>query len=139
MMKSMAKRLLWVGMLAALATPAFAETRTISWNPVTTYTDGTPIEGGKTVSYTAYWTTDPGLASLRMIGTVVATSSMTFDPGVQGMARGGTVYFTMKSVLNTGEESALSPAYAWVVPAVPPTTTSPSAPSAPTGGMIIKK
>ena len=53
-----AKYLLWVGILAALATPAFAEPRTISWNPVTTYTDGTPIEAGKTVSYSAYWTTD---------------------------------------------------------------------------------
>jgi len=121
-MKNVAKYLLWVGILAALALPAFAETRTISWDPVTTYTDGTPIEAGKTVNYSAYWTTDIGLslASLRTIGSSLATTSTTFDPTVQGMTRGGTVYFTAKAVLNTGEESTLSPAYSWVVPVVTP-------------------
>jgi hypothetical protein len=121
-MKKVAKVLLWVGILAVLATPAFAETRTISWDPVTTYTDNTPIEAGKTVSYTAYWTTDAALslASLHTIGSSLATTSTTFDPTVQGMTRGGTVYFTAKAVLNTGEESALSPAYSWVVPVVTP-------------------
>ena len=117
-MKKAAKYLLWIGILSTLAIPAFAETRTISWTAVTTYTDGTPIEAGKTVSYSAYWTTDPGLGSLHTIGTSLATTSTTFDPGVQGMIRGGTVYFTLKAVLNTGEESSLSPAYAWVVPIV---------------------
>ena len=119
-MKKAAKCLLWIGILAALATPAFAETRTISWDPVTTYTDNTPIEAGKTVTYSAYWTTDPGLGSLHTLGTSLTTTSTTFDPTVQGMTRGGTVYFTAKAVLNTGEESALSPAYAWVVPVVTP-------------------
>ena len=119
-MKKTAKVLLWVGILAAFATPAFAETRTISWDPVTTYTDSTPIEAGKTIGYSAYWTTDPGLGTLRTIGTSLTTTSTTFDPTVQGMTRGGTVYFTAKAVLNTGEESALSPAYAWVVPLVTP-------------------
>ena len=119
-MKKAAKYLLWVAILAALAIPAFAETRTISWGPVTTYTDGTPIATGNTVSYTAYWTTDPGLGSLRTIGTSLATTSTTFDPDVQGMTRGGTVYFTTKAVLSTGEASALSTAYAWIVPTVAP-------------------
>ena len=144
-MKKVALYLLWVGILAALATPAFAETRTISWDPVTTYTDGTPIEAGKTVTYTAYWTTNPGLGSLVTIGSSLPTTYTTFDPTVQGMTRGGTVYFTAKAVLNTGEESALSPAYAWIVPLItppPPVTPPPPSkapPSAPTGGMIIKK
>ena len=125
--KNVAKVLLWVGILAALATPAFAETRTISWDPVTTYTDGTPIEAGKTVTYSAYWTTDPGLslASLHVIGTSLSTTSTTFDPDIQGMSRGGTAYFTAKAVLNTGEESVLSPAYAWVVPVVTPPPAPP--------------
>ena len=97
--KKAAKYLLWVGVLAALASPAFAETRTMSWDPVTTYTDGTPIEPGKTVTYTAYWTTDAALslASLHTIGAPVTTTSTTFDPTVQGMIRGGTVYFTAES------------------------------------------
>jgi len=150
-MKKVALYLLWVGILAALATPAFAETRTISWDPVTTYTDGTPIEAGKTVTYTAYWTTNPALGSLVTIGSSLTTTSTTFDPTVQGMTRGGTVYFTAKAVLNTGEESVLSPAYAWIVPLIttpppitppPPVTPPPpfkAPPSAPTGGMIIRR
>jgi len=122
-MKKAAKHLLRVGILAALAIPAFAETRTVSWNPVATYTDGTPFESGKTVSYSVYWTTDPGLGSLRTIGTSIATSSRSFDPAALGMTPGGTAYFTTKAVMNTGEASALSPAYSWVVPLV----TSPPA------------
>ena len=119
------KRLLWIGILSTLALPAFAETRTISWNPVTTYTDGTPIEAVKTVNYTSYWSTDPGLGSLTGIGPAVTATSTTFDPDVLGMTRGGTVYFTAKAVLNTGEESALSPAHAWVVPVVTPLPDAP--------------
>jgi len=124
-MKKVAKHLLWVGIPWALALPAFAETRTISWNPVTTYTDGTTIEAGKTVTYSVYWTTDPGLESLRTLGASLATTSTAFDPDVQGMTRAGTVYFTAKAVLNTGEESVLSPAYAWVVPVVTPPPAPP--------------
>ena len=90
---------------------AFAETRTISWDPVTTYTDGTPIEAGSKVNYTVYWTTDPGLGSLHTIGTSLATNSTTFDPDVQGMTRGGTVYFTAKAALSAGGASELSHAY----------------------------
>ncbi len=108
-MKKIAPYILWVGILAVLALPAFAETRTISWAPVTTYTDGTPIVAGSTVSYTAYWTTDPALGSLHTIGTSIAGTSTTFDPGTQGMTRGGTVYFTVKAVLSSSEVSALSP------------------------------
>jgi hypothetical protein len=129
-MKNVAKHLLWIGILAALALPAFAETRTISWNPVSTYTDGTPIDAGNPILYTVYWTTDPGLsaASLRIFGTSLSTTTTTFDPGVQGMTRGGTVYFTAKAVLNTGEESALSPAYPWVVPVITPPPGPPPPP-----------
>jgi hypothetical protein len=142
--KKVAPFLLWVGILSALATPVFAETRTISWGKVTTYTDGTPIETGKTVAYTAYWTTDPGLGSLRTIGASLATTSTTFDPDAQGMSRGGTVYFTVKALLGAGSEvSALSPAYPWVVPVVAPSSPTPSPskapPAPPTGGIIIKK
>jgi hypothetical protein len=144
-MKKVAKYLLWAGILTALAIPAFAETRTISWNPVTTYTDGTPIEAGKAITYSVYWTTDPGLGSLHAIATSLATTSTTFDPDLQGMPRGGTVYFTAMDVLSTGERSALSPSVAWVVPpstASPPSTApqpTKAPPSAPTGGIIKKQ
>ena len=121
-MKKAAKYLLWIGILAAFALRAFAETRTIFWKLVTTFTDGTPFVAGKPILYTVYWTTDPGLsvASLHTIGTSLPTTTTTFDPGYQGMTRGGTVFFTGKAVLNTGEESALSPAFSWVVPPATP-------------------
>jgi hypothetical protein len=45
------------------------------------------------------------------------------------MTGGGTVYFTAKAVADTGEESVLSPAYAWVVPWH-------AGPAAPSGGII---
>jgi hypothetical protein len=122
MIRTVPRLLMTIAILLASIPCAFAETRTISWDPVTTYTDNTPIEAGKTVNYTAYWTTNPGLGSLVTIGTSLTTTSTTFDPTVQGMTRGGTVYFTAKAVLNTGEESSLSPAYAWVVPLVAPPT-----------------
>lgn len=97
---------------------ALAETWQLTWDPVTTYTDGTAFEAGKTVTYTAYWTTDSTLsaASLRNIASSVSTTSTSFDPIVAGMTRGQTVYFTAKSILNSGEQSALSAAFTWVVP-----------------------
>jgi hypothetical protein len=133
MIRFLPRLLMTIAILLASIPCAFAETRTISWDPVTNYTDGTPIEAGKTVNYTAYWTTDPGLGSLHTIGTSLAMTSTVFDPDVQGMTRGGTVYFTAKAVLSTGEVSGLSPAYAWVVALATP------APAAPTGGRIIKR
>ena len=138
MIRFLPRLLMTIAILLASIPCAFAETRTISWDPVTDYTDGTPIEAGKTVNYTAYWTTDPGLGSLHTIGTSLAMTSTVFDPDVQGMTRGGTVYFTAKAVLSTGEVSGLSPAYAWVVALATPAPATP-APAAPTGGRIIKR
>ena len=110
--------------LAFAAVPAFAETYTVSWNPVTTYSDGSAFEAGKTVTYTVYWTTDSTLsaASLKPIASSTAATSGTFDPTVAGMTRGNTVYLTVKSILNTGEESALAAGVAWVVPKKTPGT-----------------
>ena len=163
MIRHLSRIVMTIAILLASIPCAFAETQSISWAAVTTYTDGTPIEAGKTVNYSVYWTTDPGLGSLRTVGTSIATTSKTFDPTVLGMSSGGTVYFTAKAVLNTGDASALSPAYAWVVPpdptaptdpavptdpaapAEPPVPTDPAAPAelaapaAPTDGRIIKK
>ena len=125
-MRRPAFRLLAIGIFLLLSGNAVAETRTVSWDPVTTYTDNTVIEAGKAVTYTMYWSADPGLslASLHQIAAGLTTTSTTFDPGLQGMTRGGTVYFTGKTVLSTGEESALSPAFSWVVPVVTSPTLS---------------
>ncbi len=117
------KRILHVLLLCVLPLwgfpgAAFPETRTVSWTPAASYTDGTPIEPSKTVTSTVYWSPDPSLAasSLRTIVQGSTQSSFAFDPDREGMPRGQTVYFTAKTVLGTGEESALSPAYPWTVP-----------------------
>lgn len=118
--------------LTFVAIPAFAESYTVSWDPVSTYSDGSVFEAGKTVTYTVYWTTDATLsaASLKPLASSTATVSKVFDPTVAGMTRGNTVYFTVKSILNTGEESALATGVAWVVPKKTPGT--------PGGTKIIK-
>ncbi len=99
---------------------SFAEIRTISWDPVTTYTDGTQIESDKTVSYVSYWSIDSALilSSLHQIGAIGTATFATFDPTAQEMSRGTTVYFTVKTMLDTGEESVLAPAYPWLVPLI---------------------
>jgi hypothetical protein len=118
---------LWVLVAAILAipVPAGAETRTVSWSAVATYTDGTPFAAGTTVTYNFFWTSDPGLSatSLRSIASSVPQTSATFDPDAKGMPRGETVYFTGQVLLSTGEMSALSPSYAWTVPIVTATPT----------------
>jgi len=130
MKKNALRCLTMIAILMTAIPRAFAETRTISWDPVTTYADGTSIEAGKTVSYTAYWTTDAGLspASLHQIASSLAQTAAAFDPDLQGMKGGQTVYFTAKSVLSTGESSAFSIAYPWVVPLGTP-SRNPAAPA----------
>ncbi|HEY6014444.1 MAG TPA: hypothetical protein VIU37_10565 [Candidatus Limnocylindrales bacterium] len=109
-----------VAILAVSPAPAIAENRTVSWNPSTTYTDGTPFAPGTTVRYDVYWSVDPGLspASLQPIASLVAGTSTPFDPDALGMPRGTSVYITADAVLNTGETSTLAVAYAWNVPAL---------------------
>ena len=122
MNKSLAFLLLFTGMVLLHPVSAAAETRTISWTAVTTYTDGTPIESTKTVTYDIFWTSDPGLtpSSLRTVAASVSLTSAVFDPDVLVMPRGQVVYFTGDAVLSTGEKSALASSYAWTVPTVTP-------------------
>jgi len=105
----------------------------LSWDPVTQYNNGNPIETGKKVFYDIYWTTDPGLStdSLTPLSSSVESTSTTFDPSASGMKRNHRVYFTGKTKLSTGEESALSPSISWRV--------SNSGPSAPSNGRIVRK
>lgn len=112
---------------SALALPGLskAETRTVTWNAVTTYTDGTPIESNKEIKYDIYWTSDAGLSagSLHPVVSSTLQTSGTFDPDLVGMPRGTTVYFTGDAVLDTGEKSSLTPAYPWAVPPLVPSST----------------
>jgi len=119
----------WVlalGVLLAFSRAASAEVWTLSWNPATTYEDGTPILG-KTVSYSVYWSTDPGTtAPMTPLATGVTQTSAPFDPVPKGMPPGQTIYFRLKTALNTGETSGYSAALPWIVPG-----TAPDAPGAP--------
>ena len=127
MKKPSAFRLIVLAAALLFPRPGHAETRTVSWGAVTTYTDGSAIEPGTSVSYDFYWSSDPGLSpgSLQAIAASVSQTSATFDPDQKGMPRGQTVYFTGEAVLSTGVRSGLSPAYAWTVPVVvPPVTLS---------------
>lgn len=130
-MKIMAAIVAAVLSLAA-AERVFAETYQLSWDPVAAYADGTALEAGKTVSYSAYWTTDPSLASasLKPIASGVTATGAAFDLVAQGMTRGTTVYFACRASLPSGEISDLSAGYAWLVPA--------RKPSSPGNAKIIK-
>ncbi|MBE0569362.1 MAG: hypothetical protein IH576_01850, partial [Deltaproteobacteria bacterium] len=108
--------LLALGIILSLCGITSAATHTISWSPVTTYTDGTAISG-KTISYSVYWSTSSSLSTKTAIASGLTTTSRTFDPAALGMTAGSTVYFAMKTTLSSGEESALCGARSWVVPA----------------------
>ena len=114
----------------APASPAPAETRQLTWNAVTTYTDGTPIGADKTVRYTVCWSNDPWLAgeTLRTVVSEYAGTSVTFDPAAEGMSDYQTVYFSVKTVLSSGEQSELSDTLPWTPP---PSTVAVVLPMAP--------
>jgi len=127
-----AKNFLFVGILLFAFGPtrtALGGTNQLAWSAVTTYTDGSPIEAGQTVSYKAYWTQDPWLAAetLRPLVSSTTATSATFDPAADGMTGYQTVYFTVKTVVGTGTESTFSDALPWNPPAA--ISGSPSAPA----------
>jgi len=87
-----------------VAVPAYPWT--LSWDPVTTYTDGSPVEPSKMpVRYEAK------KDNVVLITNTTATSIAFTDTG-HGLTRS----FTMKAMLQTGEESVWSPPYSWTVP-----------------------
>src|SRR5512146_3089746 len=104
MKKIFAVLLLAIATIVAVPLPVIAENRLVSWNPSTTYTDGTPFAAGTTVTYDVFWTSDAALspASLRRIASSIAATSTTFDPEALGIPRGQTAYFTADAVLNSG-------------------------------------
>src|SRR4030066_2434396 len=93
------KNILFLGILLfvfGLPGAAIAEIRQLAWSAVTTYTDGSQIEAGQTVSYKAYWTQDPWLAAetLRPLVSSPTATSAAFDPAAEGMGRYQAGYFT---------------------------------------------
>ena len=96
---------------------------TLSWNAVTTYTDGSTIPSATSKTYRAFWSTSSSLATLREMGSSSSSVSRTFNVNSEGMTRGTSVYFTVRATVN-GVDSANATPLAWAVPSF--------APSAPT-------
>ena len=110
--------MMFVFLLAILATAIAAQAETLAWNAVTTYTDGTSV-GSATVTYQAYWTTNSNMTGLTALGTSGTATSVTFNIDTAGMPRGSIVYFTSKATVN-GTDSALATPLSWNVPTKAP-------------------
>lgn len=93
-----------------VATTSFAWT--ISWDPVTTYTDNSAIETSKL----------PVRYEIKKDGAVLVTGTTATSFAFSDTGHGLTRSFTAKATLQTGEASAESPAYSWTVPLGAPRT-----------------
>ena len=82
---------------------------TLSWDPVTTYLDGTPLTG-KTVLYNV----ERGGA---VVSAKQAETSLVFTTGY-----GVSESFRLQTELASGEKSAWSPVYSWTSPLGVPAT-----------------
>ena len=71
----------------------------LAWDPVTTYADDAPLEPGRTVRYTAYWTDDPALSagSLRQLASSISATAVDFDPVARLMPVNQPAYLTVQS------------------------------------------
>jgi hypothetical protein len=110
-----------------------AEIYRINWDPVTTNWNGTPIDPARTVRYTAYWTDDPALSagSLHPLASLITGTTLDFDPSANQMVKNQVVYLTVRAILDTGDQSSLSPGLTWRV--------ENAGPVPPAKGKIIKK
>ena len=103
--------------LVALVLPLLAQAETLSWNAVTTYTDGSTISSP--VTYTAVWSTSSTLASPVTLASSISPTSTTFNVTTAAMPRGSTIYFGVRATV-AGVNSAFSTPLSWVVPALAP-------------------
>jgi hypothetical protein len=105
----------------------------LNWDPVTTYANDAPLEPGRTVRYTAYWTDDPALSagSLRLLASSITANLVDFDPLAYSMVKNQVIYLTAQAILDTGGQSSYAASVDWVV--------ANAGPSPPAAGQIIKK
>jgi hypothetical protein len=91
-----------------------AQTRTVSWNPVTTYApDNSLIETGNTVSYSIFRQDNVTKTTVQLANHILATS-VPFDDS--SLVKGRVYLFTAQAHLLNGGDSAISPPYSWTVP-----------------------
>ena len=105
----------------------------LNWDPVTTYANDAPLEPGRTVRYTAYWTDDPALSagSLRLLASSITANLVDFDPLAYPMVKNQVIYLTAQAILDTGGQSSYAASIDWVV--------ANAGPAPPAAGQIIKK
>lgn len=96
-----------------------AQAETLSWNAVTTYTDGSAI--GTSVTYTPVWSTSSNLASPTTLASSISGTSTTFNITTAAMPRGSTIYLAVKATVG-GVDSAFSSPLSWHVPSVSPSS-----------------
>jgi len=94
---------------------------TLSWNAVTTYTDGSTIPSATSKTYRAFWSISSSLVTLHEIGSSSSSVSRTFNVDSVGMVRGTSVYFTVRAIVN-GVDSANAAPLAWSVPSLAPSS-----------------
>lgn len=90
-----------------------AHAATLSWTATTTYTDGTPIEVTKIVTY------DVQVDGVSQ-ATAISGTSWVIPQSLIGHSK--TLSFTVRAVLSTGEVSAYSLPLGWTSPAGIPST-----------------
>lgn len=108
-----------VFMLASfsISSVAIAETKTLSWGAVNTYTDGSSIAGSALpVTYDAWWSTSNTFVTPHTLLSSGTATSVAFDVGVQGMIRGTNVYFGARARTALNEVSVDSSPFSWLVP-----------------------
>lgn len=111
-----------VGAMAAVALSAtllsapvaLAGTRTVSWGPVTTYTDNTEIEAWNLPILYDVWYVDSVTATRTDVCVKCSTTSSTFSDAL--MISGRLYYFYGKAFAQDGAASEDSPGYDWTVP-----------------------
>ena len=93
------------------------DTWRLSWDAVTTSVGGDALEAGSTVLYNVYWTRDSSLPADNLVLLTTSTSAthVDFPPLSLGMVQQERVYFAVRTVLGSGDQSALSSALPWRV------------------------
>lgn len=105
-------------LVAAALAAGTANAETLSWNAVTTYTDGSSV-GSATVTYQAYWSSSSSLTNLHSLGSSTTSTSSSFSVDSVGMPRGSIVYLSVKATVG-GVDSQMAAPLSWNVPAKTP-------------------
>lgn len=106
--------ILVVTLFSGDARRAQAQTRTVSWEAVTTYTDNTPIESANLpVKYNIYMQ-DNVTNIITQITTGTTSISTTFDDA--SLIKGRTYKFFGQAFIVNGNASDNSVKYGWMVP-----------------------